>query len=251
MKYNFNIEKIVIACYVAPGAGKPIHRNRPSHGLAFHPSGEKTVHFHGYKPFIIRKNDIVYMPKHSNYDVIKQSGDCYAINFDFNEPVDFKPFIFHTKNASGFLEHFKKANSVWNQKILGSEMKCKAELYNVIYALQQEFSTEYISNEKLKLISPAVDVIHRCYAEESLSIPELAALCNITPEYFRSIFKKFFGISPLAYINNLKISRAKELLLSGMYTITEVAIMSGYSDMSYFSREFKKATGTSPKNFNL
>ena len=56
------------------------------------------------------------------------------------------------------------------------------------------------------------------------------------------------GVSPLAYINSLKITRAKELLLSGMYTVTEVAFMSGYSDISHFSREFKKSTGVSPRN---
>ncbi|MBQ8232699.1 MAG: helix-turn-helix domain-containing protein [Lachnospiraceae bacterium] len=48
------------------------------------------------------------------------------------------------------------------------------------------------------------------------------------------------------YINNLKISRAKELLSSGMYTVTQAAEMSGYTDVSHFSREFKKATGAAP-----
>jgi AraC-like DNA-binding protein len=74
-------------------------------------------------------------------------------------------------------------------------------------------------------------------------------MCGITPEYFRKIFKSFYGSSPLIYINNLKITRAKELFESGMYSVSEVAAHSGYSDISYFSREFKSATGLSPTEY--
>lgn len=250
MSFNFNIQKILIACFVASGSAKPSHRNRPSHGLAFHTGGEKTCYFHGFGDLSFGKNDILYMPKHSNYDTtVISPGDCYAINFDFNEELASKPFVFHVKNATGILDHFKKATTVWNQKEAGAEMKCKAELYNIIYKIQQEFRESYLPNSKFEMIAPAVELIHKRYSQENLSVSELSAMCDITPEYFRRIFKKFLGVSPLNYINNLKLERAKELLLSGMYTVTEAAMMSGYSDMSHFGREFKKATGVSPKNF--
>ena len=74
-------------------------------------------------------------------------------------------------------------------------------------------------------------------------------MCGITPEYFRKIFKTYYGVSPIKYINTLKITHAKELLASGMYSVTEAALQSGYTDMSYFSREFKKATEKSPCNY--
>ncbi|MBQ9915438.1 MAG: helix-turn-helix transcriptional regulator, partial [Clostridia bacterium] len=77
----------------------------------------------------------------------------------------------------------------------------------------------------------------------------LAALCHITPEYFRKIFKSIYGTSPLSYINNLKITRAKELLSSRMYSVCEAATEAGYRDMSHFCREFKKATGQSPGEY--
>ena len=74
-------------------------------------------------------------------------------------------------------------------------------------------------------------------------------MCGITPEYFRKLFCGFYGVSPIKYINALKLSRAEELLASQMYSVTEAAEMSGYTDMSHFSREFKKHTGMSPTEF--
>ena len=67
--------------------------------------------------------------------------------------------------------------------------------------------------------------------------------------YFRRIFSKNFGISPIRFINNLKIDRARELLASGLYTISNVAELSGFHDESYFSREFKKHSGKTPKEY--
>ena len=102
---------------------------------------------------------------------------------------------------------------------------------------------------KKDLILPALDYIHNNYTTELLSIEKLAAMCNITSAYFRKIFSGVYGTSPLSYIKNLKISRAKELIDSGMYSITESALQSRYTDMSHFSREFKKATGYSPSEY--
>jgi AraC-like DNA-binding protein len=250
MSHNFNIEKIIIACYVSSHTAKPSHRNRPSHGITFHTGGSKSTYFHDFGTLNFGKNDILYMPKGSNYDTkVITHGDCYAINFELSEDFSCKPFVFHTKNSNVILDYFKKATAVWNERELGAEMKCKAELYNVIYSLQQEFREAYFPHSKINQISKAVELIHKNYTNENLSIAKLSAMCNITPEYFRKIFKQHYGLSPIAYINNLKISRAKELLLSGANSVTEAALKSGYTDISHFSREFKKATGFSPKDF--
>ena len=74
-------------------------------------------------------------------------------------------------------------------------------------------------------------------------------MCNITSEYFRKIFKGFYGVSPVRYINNLKITMAKELLESKMYSVTEAANQAGYTEMAHFSREFKSSTGISPSEY--
>lgn len=249
MKCEFNIENIVLACYVPEGSGMMVHRNRKSHGLALHTSGIKKYVFEDGKTVVVNKNEIIYLPKNSTYEVTApQAGACYAINFDISRENMYEPFVLRVKNYSSMQEHFKSAKTVWETKKAGYILKCKADLYNIIYAMQQEFFS-YVPKNKINIIRPAVEYIHENYTAESLSISALSGICSVTPEYFRSIFKGVYGVSPKAYINNLKITHAKELLASGLYSVTEAAVMSGYADMSYFSREFKKATGISPKNY--
>ena len=67
--------------------------------------------------------------------------------------------------------------------------------------------------------------------------------------YFRRIFLRNFGISPIKYINNLKIDRAKDLITSGYYSISEAAEASGFHDNAYFTRKFKEATGVTPLEY--
>ena len=252
MTCDFDIQQITFANLVPGGMNPNTHTNRPNHGLAFHIGGEKEYSFSDGVRLIVRPYDIIYLPKHSNYTVtIISPGDCYAINFDIMENIHIAPFIVKAKNHTAYAANFRNAQTALEQKKQGYMMKCKAELYNIIYSIQQENYDSYIPKSKHSIIIPAVEYIHSRYSTELISIGHLAGMCNITPEYFRRIFKQFYGTSPLNYINNLKISRAKELIDSGMYTITESALRSGYTDMSHFSREFKKATGMCPSEYKI
>ena len=250
MQHDFNVGKIIIACFVPAGTGLAVHVNRPGHGIAMHLGGEKMYTFSDGKILTVKENDIIYLPKHSTYEVLsKVHGDCYAINFDTAEDVGFSPFVAHVKNHKEVQEHFCTANSAWEAKKQSYIMQCKAELYQIISTLQQEYISEYFPQNKLEIIQSAIDYIHETYTEKPIRIDWLSAMCGITPEYFRRIFKSFYGVSPLHYINNLKITRAKELLKSHMYSVSDAAFLSGYTEMSHFSREFKKATGYSPSDY--
>ena len=246
---DLDVSGITIACHVPIGTGSPYHRDRPHFGVAFFPGGEKKYSFASGHAFAARMNDIVFFPQGSTYSItVTEPGECWAINFDLRTDVPLSPFVLHMKNDA-LLKRFVLAKEVWLSRKPGFVMKCKAELYNILYAMQAEGLSAYLPSDKESMIRPAVDFIHANYTAEGLRIDTLASMCGITPEYFRKLFRAFHGTSPLAYINALRINRAKELLAAGLYSVTEAAILSGYTDPSYFSKEFKKETGASPSEY--
>ncbi|MBQ2967246.1 MAG: helix-turn-helix transcriptional regulator [Clostridia bacterium] len=246
MKQDFIIDKIELACLVKAGKGSMIHKNRASHGLALFLGGERTFCF-DEKIFKVTKNTIVYFPKGSNYTIKeKETSDCYAINFQMPVNMKFEPFVFKIKNLNTYLESFKNSRKIWNKKSTGYFSKVKAELYNIIYNMQAEYVIPYSNSS---VIQPAVEYIHENYYKENISVVHLASLCNISVVHLRNCFIKSFAVSPVKYINSLKLTRAKELIESGMYTVGDVCFLSGYNDESYFSREFKKSFKKSPKEY--
>lgn len=252
IKFNLDISKIVLAVKVISSSDhQKTHINRQSHGLALHFGGHKIYHFEDGHDLEVFKDDIIFMPKRSSYEVeVIEASDCYAINFDFFTDKDFSPFVFRPKNSAIFFENFKAAAYLFRYKYDGYIKGCKSALYEIIYNMEKEYGLSYVSKGKQALIAPAVEYIHKNYTSSHISVEELSKSCGITPEYFRSIFKNIFGASPLKYINNLKIERAKELISSGLYSITDVATLSGFADPSVFSREFKRAVGVSPSKYS-
>ncbi|WP_168118730.1 AraC family transcriptional regulator [Paenibacillus sp. HB172176] len=81
---------------------------------------------------------------------------------------------------------------------------------------------------------------------ESADRSKLAALAGMSVWQYSDLFKKETGQSPMAYLNGIRLRRAKEELLGTDLAVAEIAKHSGFSDEYYFSRKFKKSEGVSP-----
>ena len=66
--------------------------------------------------------------------------------------------------------------------------------------------------------------------------------------YYRKIFKEETGVTPVEYLLDIRIEKAKDLLLHN-FAVNEVANKVGFPDPYYFSKVFKKKTGISPKDY--
>lgn len=83
---------------------------------------------------------------------------------------------------------------------------------------------------------------------EALSVEELAEIAHFHPNYFIPYFKRFIGLSPIQYINKLRMDRAKDLLLANDKSVSETAAALGLQPY-YFSRLFRQHTGYSPSDY--
>ncbi|MFY9153155.1 MAG: AraC family transcriptional regulator [Prolixibacteraceae bacterium] len=86
--------------------------------------------------------------------------------------------------------------------------------------------------------------------DKKLTLNELAEEAGYSPSYLTTIFRKNTGYSPLSYFSHLKISKACEYLDFSKFKIKEISFMMGYSDPYYFSKDFQKKIGLSPRNYH-
>jgi AraC-like DNA-binding protein/ABC-type Fe3+-citrate transport system substrate-binding protein len=83
----------------------------------------------------------------------------------------------------------------------------------------------------------------------AISREQLAAVAGLNPEHYSRIFRKYVGTSPMDYLANLRVEKAKELLQHTKHSVVEIGQMVGYMDPYHFSRRFKQLTGRSPAHF--
>ena len=107
----------------------------------------------------------------------------------------------------------------------------------------------YASHDALlDRILHVLQIIRREYMND-ISLNYLAAQVYSSPCYLSTLFSKVMGISPMAYVNDLRMSRAVELLLSTELSVTDICQQVGYRNLPYFCTCFKNRYGVTPAQY--
>lgn len=85
--------------------------------------------------------------------------------------------------------------------------------------------------------------------KEKISLKEFGEQFHLSEKYISRYFKEHFHITLSQYITHLRLEYAKQLLQDTDTPVTEIAMQSGYQNVSYFIRSFKKAYGVSPLKY--
>ena len=151
--------------------------------------------------------------------------------------VLFETLLQHlTKNAENLHDHFTTA------KILELIYHIKKdEKYN------QTIRQTALKKEN-RSIQKAVSFMKKHY-DQPIALCDLGKIGGYSPNHFQRLFVEVVGISPNKYLENIRINRAKYLLMENELSLSDIAYKCGFSSQSYFSKVFKKHTLLTPYEF--
>ena len=212
-------------------------------------SGESLVRF-GNTYLRDEPGAIRYLPKgvtEGEYTVEKLvHGECIDIYFDTPDPMPPEALILKNMHEVGHL--FVKAHRVWQDKGEGYYAKCLSILYEIISCLQQQ-TASYLTSEQSKRLRPAMDYMTEHLGDSGFDYRAMCAETGLSYNYFKNLFIKQYGRPPVKHLTALRMERARELLITGQYSVTEIAAACGFDNVYYFSTVFKKHFGVAPSSY--
>ncbi len=252
MEKDFIITEIVRVIQV----GKEKHPDKissfsadlKSNELIFQFSGDIKVKF-GDWVFNTTRGSVRFLPEGSFgvYEVEKiESSECIDVFFKTDRPLSLEAFVINVTKIEYMESLFKKLFTTWISKNDGYYFECISLLYKILAELQK---SSYVPENRFLKIKPAIDAIKKDFLSKDFSSTELAAMCSISESYLKRIFKEKYGMPPRRYIIQLKINHACELLRLERYSVTQISEMCGFSDVYFFSRQFKEYIGITPTQF--
>ena len=146
----------------------------------------------------------------------------------------------------------REMNRTWEERGPGWELLIKAQLLTAIAWLIPYCTTDSaemaLRTEHAGKIKIALDFMENNYGDE-IAIADVAAACYFSQYHFMRFFKKYMGMSCGEYLKNLRLEKAAQAFARGCTGILDVAMDSGFRNLSYFYREFQKKYGVTPKQF--
>lgn len=119
-------------------------------------------------------------------------------------------------------------------------------------ALNEFIDLVYSSQDARKVtqIRPAINYIDANY-NKPISLADIARASHLSVSRLAHVFKEQMGITLVDYLTNVRIERAKKLLLATDQNCTEICFEVGYNNQSYFTRTFKHLVGMTPLKFRI
>ena len=234
--------------HTLPNGALSFHE-RHSHGLVFYING---VCHYSYQSVscAAQAGNLLFLPKGVPYSIAPQGeSDCLCINFECEQLMGCPFFCLHPTNPDTVRALFDGFITTWNRHASGHVYQCMAILYSVFSELQRSENESELSHPNIHQIKNAYDYIHKHYNDPGLRVSSLATLCFMSERSFRVKFKQAFGLPPVKYITDLRMTYAHDLLSSRMIPVSEVAVRCGYTDIYYFSRVFSQYYGIAPSRF--
>ena len=150
-------------------------------------------------------------------------------------------------------EAFLEALDCFKNKPSFYEMLLKEKLLHILillfsYGYIRESDDSHITSENRRHIKSALEYITDHYSEK-ISISEMAQLAGFSENYFMSLFRQYVGMSCIQYVNHYRIQKAAHALEETTKSVSEIAMIHGFDNISYFNLQFRRTFGMTPREF--
>jgi len=150
----------------------------------------------------------------------------------------------YEKNA--YYKSYQDLNNIVNDSI-----------YFESQGIMLQFISRFIGSDAFKskdtnpIPSKILDAISHIQLnlKKNITVGQLATRANLQHDYFSRLFLQFTGERPLAYLHSKRIERAQYLIAATNLPFNEIAIETGFENVHYFSKIFKKVTSLTPGEY--
>ena len=226
-----------------------LNKTRIHHGFLYLKACSIDIFLPSGEVMRAKQGDLIYLPSGSRYRsrFSNVDGQVPSLLFNFDLELDGNPYAFsdgvtfvNVRDKSALQRVFDRA-----EKTSDSRISLKACIYSILEMWDAEQAIDNVKGKEILI--PAVLYMEK-NPHVSVSVSELAQKCHLSKSFFRKRFHEVYGVSPKDFCLNRRILEAKALLESGELNVSEVSALLDFSSPAYFSRIFKKKTGTSPAN---
>jgi AraC-like DNA-binding protein len=161
-----------------------------------------------------------------------------------NRPYDFRRFL-PGPELLGLLKEFM---AECEAALPGSDAVLSAISIRIVHSILR--AVHGVSSTAPRIanrveINRVVEHLHRRFGEK-VTVEEMAAVAAMSPSHFSRIFRRETGHSPMNYLIDLRLSKARRLLVAGEPCVTSVALRCGFASSSHFTDSFRKRFGCPP-----
>ena len=215
-------------------------------------SGEAEYTFNN-KHFLAQAGNVIYLSHNSAYliNVTDENYTFIFIDFFFenDKNIIFENEIYKSKGLLHLEKNFEELYHFWCLGNYSDKIYCKSLIYNVYSEIAKSSFAQYIPKDRRNQIENIAEYISDNLADNTLNVLKLSEMCDISEVHFRRIFSSIYHISPIKFITALRIKKAKELLVTETYNISEISELCGFQNHYYFSKIFKSETKMTPSEF--
>lgn len=199
--------------------------------------------------FSITKDDLVIINPHIRHTEVSRTNSPLSyytvgvdgISFSFHDQKEFQ--IFNCKEKKANLQfYFHSLFQELDQKNTGYQDICLHTLAILIMQLRRITVSGFLlvsslhPSRECSLVKRYLD----CEYSKEITLDTLADLSHLNKYYLSHEFTRYYGISPINYLNRRRIEVCKDLLENTDYDISTIAHLTGFSSQSYLAQSFRK-----------